>query len=370
MNSKIVIVALAMSLAGWLAFRHSPRPMPTQPDPPAAAKVIALAAPTPAIAIAMDTMPPVSEQRVSTNFLALLAKGESLPVNLDQLAAYLQANHRNAESLLAAYQATHERSLLDEAIATYPHDPHVAYTAWFRPPAGPNDPDGLKARRQALDVLKEAAPDNALVNYLSAGNYFASGRPEQAIQELQAGAAKPNFNDYTQDGIQNMTEAYMAAGYSEPEAKMAALTGALFPYLPELKQDGLRLVELAKSYQQVGDRPSAQTLLQMCQDLGQRLDDVNSMTLIQELVGIALQRIGLEAAAGMAPDANSNQAVQDQLNALSQRRQDLRALTSATPIDVWLQTASPGDIIAYCDRQRIFGEQKALQWLADRNPGL
>ena len=85
---------------------------------------------------------------------------------------------------------------------------------------------GIKARRQALDILKQAAPDNALANYLSAGNYFKSGQPEQAIEELQAGAAKLNFNDYTQDSIQSMTEAYMAAGYSEAEAKLAATTGA------------------------------------------------------------------------------------------------------------------------------------------------
>src|ERR1051326_8964186 len=33
----------------------------------------------------------------------------------------------------------------------------------------------------------------------------------------------------------------------------------------------------------------------------------------------------------------------------------------------WFQTASPEDIAAYCDRERIFGEQKTLQWLANRN---
>jgi len=368
MKLKISLAAVVtMSVLGWLALRHSPQAMSTLPDSPAAAKASAPAAPTPAIATATDKTAEVSEKREATNFIARLVKGESLPVKLDQLANYLQANHRSAESLLAAFQATHERSLLDEAIERYPHDPRVAYTAWFRTPAGPDDSDGIKARRQALDVLKEAAPDNALVNYLSARNYFASGQPGQAIQELQAGAVKPNFNDYTQDSIQSMAEAYLAAGYSEAEAKLAAVTGALLPHLAELKQDGVRLVELAKSYQQAGDSASAQMMLQMCQNLGQRLDDANSMTLIQQLVGIALERMSLEAATGMASDANSTQALQDGLKAVLQRRENIRTLASAAPIDEWVQTASPEDIIAYCDRERIFGEQKTLQWVANRN---
>jgi len=354
---------------GWMAFRHSVQPVSTPPDPTAKWAAIAPVARTPTLAAHTDVPPSIAEGRQRTSFLSSLVKGEQLPVTLDQLVPYLQVNHRDAESLLAAYQAPHERALLDEAIAKYPNDARVAYTAWFRSPPDANDPDGLKTRRQALDALKQAAPDNALANYLSAGNYFKSGQPQQAIEELQAGAAKPKFNDYTQDSIQSMTEAYMAAGYSEAEAKLAATSGALLPHLAELKQDGLRLVELAKSYQQAGDGDSAQAMLQICQDLGQRLDDPNSMTLIQPLVGIALQRMGLEAGIAMASGTDSGQALQDGLNALLQHREDIRTVGRAMPMDVWFQTASPEDIIAYCDRERIFGEQKAMQWLINRNSG-
>jgi hypothetical protein len=108
-------------------------------------------------------------------------------------------------------------------------------------------------------------------------------------------------------------------------------------------------------------------MLQMCQDLGVRLDDPNSMTLIQPLVGIAIQRIGLEAAVAIASDPGSGQPSQDQLNALLQRRNDIQALVKSQHMDEWFQTASAADIVAYCDRERIFGEQKTLQWLANRN---
>jgi len=314
-----------------------------------------------------DAALPVSNEALSTNFLERLLQGESLHVTPEQLTSYLQANHRSADSLLAAYQATGERALLDEALMNYPHDARVAYNAWFRTPTGPDDPEGTRSRRQALDVLKEAAPDNALVNYLSARNYFASGQSERAIQEMQAGAAKPNYDDYTRDDMQSMTEAYLAAGYSEAEAKLAANTGALLPHLAELKQDGVRLAEIAKSYQQAGDSASAQAMLQMCQDLGQRLDDRNATTLIQQLVGIAVQRIGLDAATAMSVDPGNSPAIQDRVNALTQEREDIKALVAGHQIETWLQTASPQDVVAFCDRERAFGEVKALQWLANRN---
>ena len=55
------------------------------------------------------------------------------------------------------------------------------------------------------------------------------------------------------------------------------------------------------------------------------------------------------------------------LNALTQERQDIKALVAGHQIETWLQTASPQDVVAFCDRERAFGEAKALQWLANRN---
>src|SRR5262249_48734442 len=148
---------------------------------------------------------------------------------------------------------------------------------------------------------------------------------------------------------------------------LAANSGALLPHLSELKQDGVRLAELAKSYQQAGDNASAQAMLDLCQDLGQRLDDRNSLTLILQLVGIAVQRIGLDAAAAISSDAGNSQGIQERVNALTQERADIKALVSGHQIETWLQTASPQDVVAFCDRERALGEVKALQWLVNRN---
>ena len=102
-------------------------------------------------------------------------------------------------------------------------------------------------------------------------------------------------------------------------------------------------------------------------DLGQRLDDPNSMTLIQTLVGIAIQRKTLDAMAAVALDAASGQAIQDRVNALLQQREAIKAAVVAASPETWLQTASAQDVSAYVDRHRLFGEQNAMQWLANRS---
>jgi hypothetical protein len=360
----VVIAAAGLLLLGWLAFRHSPIPAPSE------SVGIQSEAGTPvkddALPIASEpaTSAPIPSTRPLTNLLARIMDGEQLTVTAEQLASYLEKSHRDAGSLLAAFQATQDRALLEEAISKYPNDPRVAYTAWYRSQPASDDPEGVKARRQALDTLKQAAPDNSLANYLSAANYFKSGEPALAISEMQAGASKVGFSDYTHDAIQNMTEAYMAAGYSEAESKAAASMGALLPDMAELKQDGVRLVDLAKSYQQNGDTASAQAVLQMCQDLGRRLDDANSLSLIQPLVGIALQRMALNASGGMPIDTDTTQSVEDQLQAFTQRREQFKAWTRL--FDEWVQSATPEDVVLFYDRQHMFGEQNALQWLENR----
>jgi hypothetical protein len=268
---------------------------------------------------------------------------------------------------LAAFQASHDKALLDEAIAKYPNDPRVAFTAWYRSPSDTGDPDGLQARRQALEHFKQTAPDNSLANYLSAANYFKSGQTELALSEIQAGAAKPKYDDYVNEAIQNMQEAYQAAGYSDVESKLAATTGALLPHLAELKKDGVSLVELANSYSQAGDAASAQQVLQMSLGLGERVDDPGSMTLIQTLVGIAIERKALDAMVAAATDPSSSAAIQDQINALQQKRDAIKTLASGQQMETWIQTAPSQELSSYFDRMRFFGEQSAMQWWANRN---
>lgn len=368
MRPKIVAAAAAavaaLVLVALLQVRRSP-PAPVAvsapeaaPAPPQPAPRIHVAAPATA---ALET--PATNAILHHGFL----NDGVRDLRVEQLAGYLAANHRNAESLLAAFQLTHDRSLLDEAITNFPNDPRVAFTAMYRAALYANQGDEDKIRRQWLDTLKQAAPDNALANYLSAANYFKTGQAELAVQEVMAGAAKPSYDDYVLDSMQSADEAYRAAGYSEADAKALSTSGALLPQMAELKRVGVSLVDLANTYQQAGDNASAQAALQMSLALGQRLDDPNALTLIQNLVGIAIEKKALDAMPADAQIGNTGQTAQDQSTALMQQRDAIKALVGPNRLSTWLTTASDADVISYFDRMRAFGEQNALNWMANRN---
>src|SRR5439155_13818935 len=275
----------------------------------------------------------------------------------EQVQSYLEKNHRSVKSLLAAFHATDERTFLREAMDKYPGDPRLDYVAWCRS-------QSPEERRQWLDAFKQSAPDNALAHYLSARDRFKSGQNDQAVQELLAAATKP-IQDYSLDFVQNGEEAYRAAGYSDAEAKMIATSTLLLPQLAEYKEVGRNLVDLAEAYRQSGDGASAQAALQMGISLGQRLDEPGSLTIIQSLVGIALQRIVFNAMDPNSPYGDTGQTVQNQIDALAQRREAIRAL--AQQVETVLPTMSDQDLISYFDRLKVCGEQAAIGWAASRH---
>jgi len=226
-----------------------------------------------------------------------------------------------------------------------------------------SDAEAAKTRRQWLDAFKLSAPDNALANYLSASEHFKSGQPDRAVQELLAAGTKP-MQDYALDFIQNNEEAYRSAGYSDAEAKAVATFSLLLPQLTEFKQLSLSLVDLAKAYRQAGDEASAQATLQMASNLGQRLEGSGTLTLIQSLVGISVQRNALNAMDPNSPYGDSGQTVQNQIDALNERRASVKDI--AKQADAVLSTLSDQDLTTYFDRVKLFGEEATVRWAVKR----
>ena len=104
-----------------------------------------------------------------------------------QLQGYLKAHGRDATSLLAAYEVTHDRALLAEAMQKYPSDRKVDFEAAINPDLPSEE------RRQWLSAFEKSAPDNALANYLSALDYFKAGQSGQALQEIVTASGKQGF---------------------------------------------------------------------------------------------------------------------------------------------------------------------------------
>jgi hypothetical protein len=230
----------------------------------------------------LDPIETAPNAPVATNLYARLINATSRGVSLEQLKVS-RAEPRNGGALLGrcGLQAMTRRWRRPEK---FPNDPRVQFAAAFKA-------DSPEERRQWLEKFKQSDPDNALADYLLAGELFKSGQTEQALQEVMAAAAKPGMENYLLDFIQNAEEAYVAAGVPGDTAKAIAVTSALLPDQAKLKQVGVDLVELAKRYQQAGDETSAQAVLEMGMNLGRRIEQTPQITLIQELVGMAIERL-------------------------------------------------------------------------------
>ena len=314
--------------------------------------------PAPAIQDAVPAAPPPAELPLSPNYYALLTN-KTAKLTAAQVEPYLNANRRNAASLLAAFRTTGEPALLAEAMQKYPEDPQVDFEAAIRKEAAPEE------RRQWLDAFKRSAPENALANYLSAREYFKAGRADQAVQEIVAASAKPQFLDYSSDRFQGDEEAYRAAGYSVVEAKVVASSHLLLPQLAQVRDLGRNMVDLANSYRQAGDETSWQSALQMAASLGRRYGDASAgEMLIGQLVGINTERMALSAMDPNSPYGGDGRTVQERLDQLAQQKAGFIDLSKqADPL--W-PTMSDQDWISYHSRSMVFGEEVALRWLVGK----
>ncbi len=323
-----------------------------------AKSALKLRLPAPRVQMAVSTNEPLPEWQ-STNLIARLQRGEPAPrLTPEQAESYLNQNHRTAASLLAAFRATGDRKLLEEATAKFPNDPQVAFTAAYASGTSPEE------RRQWLDAFKQSAPDNSLADYLSAADHFKAGQNDLAIQELTAAAGKTRFQDYTWDFLQNEEEAYRAAGYSESEARIIPSMALLLPQLLELKQLNGQMVDLATAYRQTGDESSARAALEMDIVLGQRLAGPENTSLLNQLVGTVIETIALKQMDPNALYGSGGQTVKDRLDELNQRQ---TALTQfSTRLDEIYTSISAADWISYHDRWQRFGEANAAKWLLDK----
>ena len=352
------VLALGLAVGGLALYNHchrAPPVLPSADNSVAAERPVParLHLPAPRLSVRSPQPEPEPDAR-STNLLTRWIKGEEPPkLTPEQVESYLAANRRRAETLLAAFQASGDKRWLQEAKEKYPNDPAVVFMALAKS-------DTPEERRQWLDTLKRVAPDNALANYLSANDYLKAGRTDDAVKELQAANGKPQLSDYWVERVQNAEEAYRSVGYSASEAKAVALAALQLPQLAQFKQLAQSVMDLAASYRQAGDEASAQAALQTGLDLGQRLNTSQS-TAIQDLVGIAIERLAISAMDPATPYGTGGQTVKDHIDDLVQQRKTIKALNQTA--EGLLPNLSEQDLVTYFDRLKVFGESPTLQWM-------
>ncbi|HEY5909289.1 MAG TPA: hypothetical protein VJA21_01655 [Verrucomicrobiae bacterium] len=362
---RIVIGAIVTVLItlGWITLVQpgSTRPVNGETAPPAEAASAqgetGNLTPFPDEKAAASQPEATTNQIASSNLYARISNGSIPRVGHEQLEPFLARNQRSAEALLGALRASGDASFLAEAKEKFPNDPRVQFAAAF-------ESESAQERQQWLEKIKQSDPDNALANYLIASEHSKAGLTDQALQEINAASGKRGFDNYMLDSMQNAEEAYQAGGFSAAEAKTIATMTAPLPEPARLKELGVNLVELAKRYQQAGDGTSAQAVLQMGLDLAHRLDQSPQVTMLQELVGMAIERNALEAMDPKAPYYSTGQTVQEQLDALTARRRTYSELTAQS--DLTLRSMSDEEVAHYYDRFALFGDLAAMRWAINK----
>lgn len=294
--------------------------------------------------------------------LAAILAGEAEPVLLsaDELAQWRGRASTNVAEWLAARQLGGGAELLKEALKHFPNDPQVLIAA----SVFDDDP---QARRERLDRLKAADPENALANYLSARDHLKAGRFEEALADLQAADGKPGYSDYTRNAMEAAQAMLLEAGRSPSEATVLGMSTAHLPHLTQLKNLALEMNELQKQYAAEGDPASAANLANYGLKMAERLGDHGGGSLlINQLVGQAVQQILLRNLPGEAQPEFLDGSVQAHLDTLSTRRAELRELGQRA--ETWIRTASAADLEAYFQRLYHEGELSAIAWTQTRPP--
>ena len=93
------------------------------------ARVLAPRLPTPSTPVPVPPVGPLPDRLQRTNLIVRWFTNDTPKLTLAQVGPYLEANRRNAGSLLAAFRATAEPTLLQEAMEKYPQDPRVDLAA-------------------------------------------------------------------------------------------------------------------------------------------------------------------------------------------------------------------------------------------------
>ena len=369
MKSRIaVVVLIGLGIAGWHIHDSNLRKHSVPVSAPAALGQAErrisprLPAPRMQTRLAPTNEPP--EFFRPTNLLAkVLNSDDSIKLSLQQVESYLSENRRSSESLIGAFRATGHRALLQEALEKYPNDPQVCCAACFDILHNRDLPEDV--RQQRLDAFKKASPDNALPYYLTAENLFKAGRTDEAVQEIIMASGKSKYRDYSAEFMQSSEEAYRAAGYSQVESKAVSTFNLPLPQLSILKQLGQSLGDLATRYQQGGDEVSAQAARQLGVNLARQVDvESTPNCMIDNLVGIAIERQILEQMVPTSLYDNSSKTVKDRLDELANRRTTIKEMNKGT-LD-FLTGMPEQDIINYFDRLKVFGEVEAVRWAINR----
>jgi RNA polymerase sigma factor (sigma-70 family) len=287
---------------------------------------------------------------------SLLERVASLPpLTAEQIETYVVANKRNAESLLAAYRVSTNLAYLTEAAQAFPGDPDVQYAVVASRAA----PD---VQRQWIEAYKTSSPDNALAWYFSGLEHYRTGDTNLAIAELLMAAHKPAFQADLAPTLQAIQEMHMSAGRTAEEARILAFqSSAMVPHLVQMRELATAMGGSIEALRRQNDASAVERIAGSGFVLGSHLSaGGGSQTLINQLVGIAIQKKFLDQFSGEGNDpfgrpiTEARSQIENHRNALRERMKSTTAL---------LAGLDDRELDNYMERVKLYGEEAALVWM-------
>jgi hypothetical protein len=274
----------------------------------------------------------------------------------EQVEAYLRKNHRNVESLLAAFQVSRDPAYLREASTNTPTDPAVQF-AVIANKVFPVE------QRKWIDAFKASAPENALAWYFSASDYFQSNQRDQAIQELTQATRRQLYTDYGAQTCQAVEEMYNSAGWPALAAKAGAPGTSAGSVSMVLKNLATQTLQTQQQDLSQGDADSANSMASLGMALGDQLRRAGAP--IDQLVGISIER---QILAQLDPAGNYDflgRPVSDVKAELDQQKAGIRQAMQTQ--DELRPTLDEGELNNYWEREKLYGEMYAMQWLQSQH---
>ncbi len=286
------------------------------------------------------------------SFAQLALKGGFPKLSPEEIDHHLQTQNRSADSLLSAFRLSGDEAYLTEALAKFPNNPQVLFSALRLS----SDPTKCLA---LLESFKRADPGNGIGNCLAAKTLFDLGRNDEALAELLQSSGKP-IDDFTISSWQNDEEAYLSAGFSPVEAKMTSLYNFAKPAIIGMRQMTKKLDEVRSNHAAAGDDVMVQSMRDIQLEMGSHLQE--DPTVVGVLVGLVIEKAALKGSD--APEAFARiEEIELQKKSMNDDARKVTAMieTSAVPENDWL---------LYFDRVKLFGEKAANDWLLGKHPKL
>jgi tetratricopeptide (TPR) repeat protein len=293
--------------------------------------------------------------------------GDAIPnPTPENISRFLARHGETPVNLVAAFEKTRDRRLLERALELFPNNPVVLMAAIDAVPhqeAKVGEKYGPDAERVALiERFKAADPNNPLPWIYSAQELFKSGQNAEAIAEIRAALDRPAFYTYSTERMDAAQRLYEDLGLHPVEAGLLAMAGLTLPHMSAATQTSRMLMEWQKKAADSGDAAAADEALRLTYNLGRTFATPEaSRTLIGQLVAISMERRALEALPADSQPGWLTITPAQRLAELNGQTQSAKEIASG--LERVFKSQNEEVLSEYLRRMRTESEAAAFAWL-------